>query len=92
MSKQGWEPRDGDVLVVSYPEVKIPVAPYCTVGVGGLTYSRQLIAGDDVDANYTSIYAYLKMRAEADGREKVAAWHREMTPEKASKPQSGGRR
>lgn len=70
--------REGDVLVVMYPEVKVPIAQYWTVGVGALTYSRKLVAGDDVDAEYEKVYSFLKAKAEKDGREKLAAFSNEV--------------
>lgn len=69
--------RDGDVLVVSYPEVKVPVAPYTAVAIGNLIYTRKLLAGDDTDEQYTQIYEFLKRRAEADGAEKIRDWSNE---------------
>lgn len=70
--------RDGDVLVVMYPEVKVPIAQYWTVGVGALTYSRKLVEGDNVDAEYEKVYSFLKAKAEKDGREKLAAFSSEV--------------
>jgi hypothetical protein len=63
--------REGDVLVVSYGEHTIPIAQYANVKVGGLTYSRKLAEGDDVEAEYTRVYAFLKRRAMLDGQAKV---------------------
>lgn len=79
-SAAGFEARDGDVLVVSYPEVKLPVSPgsYAMVTVGGLIYTRQLRAGDDVDAEQRKIYAWLKRRAEADARVKVEEFSKQL--------------
>ena len=75
--------RAGDVLVVSYPEVAVPIAPYFTVRVGGLTYSRQLFAGDDAAEQYESVYAFLRDRAERDAAAKIAAWAAEQAESQA---------
>lgn len=85
--------RDGDLLVVSYPEVKIPIAKYAIVGVGGLTYTRVLKVGDDPEAEYRKVYSYLERLAQADARVKVKAWSDELngTREVAPKPSAGGR-
>lgn len=77
--------REGDVLVVQYGEVKIPVIQYSTVSVGGLTYSRQLKAGENVSVEYDKVYAFLKSAAERDGREKIRAYSEELRP--SPKPQ-----
>jgi len=70
--------REGDTLVVSYPEVKIPLAKFAIAGVGGLIYTRQLKAGDDAQAEYDRIYAFLKRAAERDAKEKVQLWAAEL--------------
>jgi hypothetical protein len=71
--------RDGDVLVVSYPAVKIPLATrYANIEVGGLIYTRQLQSGDDAQKEYERIYAFLKSMAEKDAREKVRLWTEEL--------------
>lgn len=72
--------REGDVLVVTYPEVKVPVAQYWTVGIGNLIYTRKLVEGDDVSAEYDRVYAFLKSKAERDGREKLKAYSEEARP------------
>lgn len=76
--QQGLEARDGDNLVVSYPEVTIPIGSYSSVKVGGLIYTRKLVAGEDVAEQYTRIYAFLKSRADADARVKVAQYQDEL--------------
>ena len=73
-----FDVRDGDVLVVSYPEVTIPIAPYASVKVGGLIYTRKLVHGDDIGEEYDRIYAFLQSNAEADAAEKVQLWAKEM--------------
>jgi hypothetical protein len=73
-----FEVRDADILVVSYPEVTIPIANYSGVKVGGLIYTRKLLAGDDAGEQYDRIYAFLKSKADADGRAKVAAYQAEL--------------
>lgn len=64
--------RAGDVLVVSFPEITLPIAQYSNVKLGGLTYSRQLVDGESVSEQYDKIYAFLKNRALQDGQAKVA--------------------
>lgn len=70
--------REGDVLVVSYPEVKIQVAPFSTVGVGNAIYTRKLLDGEDIQEQYNRIYAFLKTNCEGSAREKVALWSAEL--------------
>ena len=70
--------RDGDTLVVSYPEVTIPIVQFGFVKVGGSTYTRQLRAGDDVGHEYDRIYAFLQKRTEAEGRVKCASFIEEL--------------
>jgi hypothetical protein len=71
--------REGDVLVVSYPEVKIPLATkYSTITAGGLIYTRRLVPGDIAQIEYDKIYGFLKSMAERDAREKVKLWTEEL--------------
>lgn len=74
----GLVARDGDVLVVSYPEVTIPIRQYSNVKVGGLIYTRKLVAGEDVGEQYADVYAFLRDRAEKDAVEKVKLWAAEL--------------
>lgn len=72
--------REGDVLVVAYGEVKLPLTSrFGSITVGGLIYTRQLVDCDDVETEYQRIYDFLKRLAERDAREKVKAWNAEMT-------------
>lgn len=66
--------RDGDVLVVTYGDVKIPISKYNTVTVGGLIYTRRLVDGDDVQLEHDVIYEFLRDNAERDAREKFSTW------------------
>jgi hypothetical protein len=72
--------RDGDVLVVSYPEVSIPIGSgsYCAVKIGGLIYTRKLVEGDDVSEQYDAIYTFLQKKARTDGREKITIFQDEL--------------
>lgn len=74
--------RDGDTLVVTYPEIKLPFEQpkFAMISIAGLTYSRKLLDGDDVQAEYNGIYAFLKENADRDGAEKVKAWYAELNP------------
>lgn len=72
-----FEPRDGDVMVVHYGAVKVPLpaGKFGSIEVGGESYSRQLRAGDDVGEQYEKVYGFLKGRAERAAKEKVTNWH-----------------
>lgn len=76
----GFMPREGDVLVVGYPEVTIGLGgnSYSAVKVGGLIYTRKLVEGDDPSEQYRKIYAFLERRAVLDGREKVKLFQEEL--------------
>ena len=74
----GLVARDGDVLVVSYPEITIPLKQYSSVKIGGLIYTRRLVDGESVDEQYAKVYAFLKTKAETDGVAKVKTWAAEL--------------
>ena len=74
----GFEAREGDILVVSYPEVTVPVVQYSAVKVGGLIYTRRLQKGDDPNEQHDRIYAWLKRKAERAANEKVEAWSKQL--------------
>lgn len=79
MDGEDFVAREGDVIVVSYPEVKIPLATkFGNIVVGGLIYTRHLVAGDSVETEHKRIYAFLKRMAERDAREKVQTWTEEL--------------
>jgi hypothetical protein len=78
--------RDGDVLVVSYPEVKIPVVQYGSVTVGGLIFTRKLNDGDNVSDEFDTIYRFLKTKAETLAADKVKTWAAEMSPKTEPRP------
>lgn len=64
----GFTPRDGDILVVTYPEVTLPLPKqYSMMKFGGAIYTRQLRAGDDVDATLSAISTWLTRRVEVEG-------------------------
>lgn len=71
---EGFKTRDGDVLVVNWPEIKVPVIQFSTVSVGGLSYTRRLTDGEDPEVVYHQIYAFLERVGQRDAREKLAAW------------------
>lgn len=73
VSVKGFIPRAGDVLVVAYGEVTLPLPKqFAMVRFGGYTYTHQLEAGDDVDERARAISQWLSQRAEADGVAKYA--------------------
>ncbi len=75
----GFEVRDGDVLRVTYAEVKLPLrAQFAVITIGGEAYTRQLRAGDDVVEQYDRIYEFLRKRAERDAVVKVKMWNAEL--------------
>lgn len=78
--------RDGDVLVVSYPEIKVPVVKYGAVGVGNLSYTRRLIAGESVREQYECIMALLTDVAENDANAKVEKWAQQLNPGVSPRP------
>lgn len=70
--------REGDVLVVSYPECKVPISRYASAAIGGLIYTRRLKEGDDVQDEHDRIYAFLRRNAEREAKEKVKLWTDEL--------------
>ena len=73
--------REGDVIVVSYPEVTVPLRTrYASVKVGGMIYTRRLLEGDDVGEQFDKVYAFLQARAESVGVEKIRLWGAELSP------------
>lgn len=89
--EESWQPppdfeaREGDLLVVSYPEVTLPLAPYSTAKIGGLIYTRKLREGESVDEQFGRIYGYLEKRAEADARRKLGTFKAELDAAAARK-------
>lgn len=75
-----FEPRDGDILVVSYPEVSAPIGgiSFSNIKVGGFIYTRKLVAGDDVSEQFTKIYKFLEAKSLETGRQKLAVWRSEL--------------
>lgn len=72
--------REGDVLVVSYPEIKVPLTTkFASVTVGGLIYTRRMNLGDVVQVEHDKIYAFLKRNAEHQAKEKVREWTEELS-------------
>lgn len=42
--------REGDTLHVRYPEMTVPLkTKYASAKIGGMTLTRQLVAGDDIE-------------------------------------------
>lgn len=64
----GFEAREGDVLVLTYSEVTLPLPKqYAMMKFGGAIYTRKLCAGDDVEKERVAISAWLTRVVEADG-------------------------
>lgn len=78
--------REGDVLVVSYPEVKIPIKQFWVVGVGNLTYTRRMKEGESVTQQTNAIMAKLTELAEEHANERVAKWSAQANPDAPPKP------
>lgn len=75
----GFEVRDGDVLVVAYPEVSLPLkVKYAMLNVGGCSYTRQLREGDDANEQFERINRWLSAQVEGDIRRKAAAYLAEL--------------
>jgi hypothetical protein len=75
---EDFEAREGDVLVVSYPEVTIPLIQYSTVKVGGWIYTRRMVGGESVTKQAEKVYQWLKSRCEKHATEKIATWAQEL--------------
>lgn len=73
-----FEAREGDVLVVGYPEVTIPLKQYSSCKVGGLIYTRKMREGESVAEQMEKVYRFLEKRAEADARSKVRKFAEEL--------------
>lgn len=74
-----FEARDGDVLVVGYPEVTLPLKiKYATVKIGGWIYTRKLREGDDVAEEARRVHAFLRQHALKYGKIKVEEISREL--------------
>ena len=73
-----FEARDGDVLIIAYPEVTVPLSiKYATVKIGGISYTRRMQAGDNVGETFAKVYGWIKSVAEGIGAEKVKRIARE---------------
>lgn len=69
----GFVPRAGDVLVVKYGEVTLPLPKqFAMMRFGDYSYTSQLEDGEDVDTRARAISEWLAKRAEADGVAKYA--------------------
>lgn len=76
---EGFDARDGDVLVVAYPEVTLPLrVKYAVLKVGDCSYSRQLREGDDVNEQFVKISRWLSSQVEGDIKRKVTAYLAEL--------------
>lgn len=76
---EGFEVRNGDVLVIAYPEVTLPLkVQFAMLRVGGISYTRQLQEGDDVNDQYQRIYTWLCSSVERDIARKAKAYIAEL--------------
>ena len=67
-----FDVRDGDVMVISYPEITLPLPKaYSSVKIGGWIYTRRLCAGDNLRDQATKIYDFLSAHAKRTGTAKV---------------------
>lgn len=65
---EGFSARDGDSLVISYPEVTLPLPrKFAMMKFGGLIYTRKLNEGEDVAEQYEVISKWLFAVGERDG-------------------------
>lgn len=74
------EARDGDVLVVTYPEVTLPTSTkFLMVKVGGSIYTRRLVKGESVREQFEKVYRFLAAASERTARAKLALYVGEMS-------------
>lgn len=73
-SREDFVARDGDRLTVTYRGAKLQIAAYSTVELDDLIYSRTLLPGEDPDTEFDRVYEFLRQKAEARAREKLAAY------------------
>ena len=68
----GFEPRDGDRLVVTYSPAKFSLqGTYSSVELDGATFSRSLQEGDDIDETFDAVYSFLARKCKAEARAKL---------------------
>lgn len=73
------EAREGDVLVVSYPEVTLPLPErYSSAKVGGAIYTRRLVAGESAREQFERVYRFLSDSSERAAKHKVRRFAAEM--------------
>jgi hypothetical protein len=72
------EAREGDVLVVNVPGVKLQIASYSTVEIDGGTYSRKLEKGDDVNEQFDRIHSFLRDKQQEKARLKLGTFADEL--------------
>lgn len=67
-----FDVREGDVMVISYPEITLPLPKaYSSVKIGGWIYTRRLCAGDNLREQANKIYDFLSAHAKRHGVAKV---------------------
>lgn len=73
------EARDGDVLVVSYPEVTLPLSTkYAMVKVGGSIYTRRLLQGESARDQFEKIYRFIAAANERAAQSKLSMYDAEL--------------
>jgi hypothetical protein len=72
----GFEPREGDTLVVSYGAVKLQLGnmKFGSVEVGNSIYTRKLREGDNPVEQFERVYDYLRRTSEVAAKEKIRTW------------------
>lgn len=61
-AEEEFEIRAGDTLTIKFDGANLQIAPYSSVSLDSAIYSRKLEEGDDPEAEFDRIYAYLKRK------------------------------
>lgn len=75
ISKPSFKAREGDKLVVSYPEVTLPLQlKFAMVRVGGASYERTLVPGEDPLEVYKDTFTFLKDATSVAAAQLISTW------------------